>query len=315
MAFELTPRKGMGLGACFGVSLLIFLIVIFTAPSASALGILLSGLLILLGAAGYGAVVFICALAIGLLGVGLALLIDYMVDYFKNKSEPLPDSHLIAIEEKIEEEARGLNFVETHTLLPEIDDLEEITEFENWGMEIAITLYEKALERNQDIKVIFQNYSQELLKKYKALALKYHPDRELDESKKVSKTSAFQELGNVYERTFKAWELALSGIDPRPTKIAESTPYKNYSATYTPLSEEEYRLWKEMVREEVRRFYAEFDREAFKAEILADVKAELQKRSFLFWANQKGTELKENITHALDEVCEKVSHISANLFQ
>lgn len=306
MIFELTSRKCLGLSAC-GASILIFLIVVFTAPSTSILGIFLQGLLIILGATGYGALLFGCALAIGLLGIGLGLLIDYTIQCLKNTSEKSADSRLIEMEKAMEED-QPLDFTEANTptpLLFEKDDFKEIIKFEKWCMEIANLLYEETLKGNKETQTIFQEKSQVLLKKYKALAFEYHPDKEPDNSKKASKTKAFQELGNVFEKTLKTWELALLGIAPQSTEMTESNTQKGYGVT--PVSKEEYQLWLQMVREEVRKFHAD-NCKTFKAELIAEIRTELQETNTLFWVSRKGMEIINGVGAKVNGISESVSN-------
>src|SRR5688572_10102542 len=92
---------------CFGVSALTCVTVILTAPSASLLGIFLQGLLIALGATGYGFLVCGCVVVAGLLAVGLGLLAHHIIRAFQNKSQKLQDNTILIVGTKMEQNEKS----------------------------------------------------------------------------------------------------------------------------------------------------------------------------------------------------------------
>jgi hypothetical protein len=292
MAFESTSygdRWWLASYFCFGAFL--FLMVILVPPSGSVVGIFLAGLLVTLGAIGYGAVCFGCLVAAGLLGVGLGLMIGYGSQYFKNRLKSSQTHHNLSGEKMDEKNENQLTLSEERTtglFSNQVGDFDAIKDFEQWGEEVRLSLYENTLKGEKEaVEKILEENSKILVTKYKQLALKYHPDREPDISQKRWKTSAFQDFQKAYETINTHWTLALRGIDIEKHPVATDQSNNRQDNT-SDLLKEQNTLLKELIetlkkyRQQISDFNSEYNIEMrayftqMKSELISEIKTEIK---------------------------------------
>lgn len=212
----------------FCLTALIFAPILLVPPAAVLLVIFLQGLLvalgITLGATVYGLVVVACIIAAGLLGLGLVLLINYTVNYFVNRSKDPKNQDVTEANMEGKEALQVIAITESSSLLDDAHDINEnsdgIEQLKKFGQEIAIALYQKTLNKEDDIEKFLQDNINILTARYKKLALKYHPD-------KGGQEDQFKNLTDACEKIRKSWKLALYGVNPEQYPKDIDDPYLN----------------------------------------------------------------------------------------
>lgn len=293
MAFKFTPYKYGGLAAGFCLGSVPLLTAALTAPASSSLGIFLSGLLVMLGATGYGFGLFACIIAGGLLGVALVLLISYIIKSFKNRSKNLIQTHRFlkgnSMDEKYQlniqqnpTEEKSIELMQQPPLATDKSNIHDIDNLLKWGEKIRKSVYEQVVNQKnvEIIKESLKENSQILVEKYKELALRYHPDKEPNLSQKTEKEEIFKTLQNAYGTVKKCWELALEGVDQSIfPRVGKSYPAEDITNTLLAEQNELLRMQIQLRKEYMENLKKAYDEVAAEMDVFIENEVnEMEKR-------------------------------------
>lgn len=169
MVIEWIYQHRRGLGGGFVTGVLLYTLIALISPHHVMLGILLFGIFVAsTGLGGAIALSILCLLLAGVIGAALGVTIEIGIHHFCNRLENRQLSTVLLEDIPIEP---------TRNIVTDFSEIKDIGDFKDWGETVRASLYKKTMAENMDeVKRELESGTKLLVKHYKTLARKYHPD-------------------------------------------------------------------------------------------------------------------------------------------